>query len=736
MKKNPLIILTALSVLLTACNAGSSELTTDVTTASTESSSVTTGLTSESVSETTTTTEEEDNITPISLDVDYLARPNTMASHYKAVKALNLTANAKKLKPNSDLSNVYFGENVDVSSLNEKYKNLLVKNGFALSESYFTDFFEFYEDNRYWNQANYVTVDSLMHTYHLYFAHLLKTIEKNRFADQIKNISLKMMKTAEQHCEKLKGTEWEQAALTELAYFAVGASLSDPSVTVPASVADIVKQELEMISGEGWSYSAILPGVQEDYSQYKPRGYYENDQTLERYFRTMMWYGRMGFARKSDLLSRTALLITTGMQGDVLKDWSEIYDVTSFFAGASDDIGYCELKPVADKIYGEGYTLDSLIGDNEKWTTFRAACKGLRQPAINSVPTNWDSVEEHKEAQVGFRFMGQRFSIDQACFTHLYEETIGLPDALDFPAAMGSDTALEILKEEGRANTPDYSKKLGELRQTIENAPDSAWNASLSSAWIYTLNPLLEEKNEAYPYFMQTDAWRRRALISFEGSYTELKHDTVLYAKQFMGEFGDPEIPDNDDRGYVEAEPLVFARLKALVEATSAGLQDYGMISKKDQKNMAALAELAGKLQTIAEKELKGVMPTNQEFDLIRGYGGQLEHLYNEVKDSFSWDDEDGYPSSNSPALVVDIATSATEGILEVATGKPMEIDVIVELGGKLRRVSGAVYSFYQFKSDTRLTDSLWREKLDNYQNPPAQAEWYQDLFYDWRTDD
>ena len=442
----------------------------------------------------------------------------------------------------------------------------------------------------------------------------------------------------------------------------------------------------------------------------------------------MMWYGRMGFTQKSDLLSRTALLITTGMQGDVLKDWMEIYDVTSFFAGASDDIGYCELKPVADKIYGEGYTLDSLIGNDEKWNTFRAACKGLRLPAINSVPTEWDSLEEHKEAQIGFRFMGQRFSIDQACFTHLYEEEPPcLPDALDFPASLGSDTALEILKQEGRTNER-YNKKLSEVRQEIENAPDSAWNASLSSAWIYTLNPLLEKKDASYPYFMQTDAWRRRALITFEGSYTELKHDTVLYAKQFMGEMGDPEIPDNDDRGYVEAEPLVFARLKALVEATSAGLDDYGMISKKDKKNMATLAELAGKLQTIAEKELKGVMPSNQEFDLIRGYGGQLEHFYDEIKDSFNVGEESEYANTNSPALVVDIATSELQGVLEVATGKPMCIDVIVELGGKLRRVSGAVYSFYQFTNDTRMTDSEWSRRLDNYENPPAYPEWCQDL--------
>ena len=161
MKKSPLIILTALSVLLSGCNAGSSSSTTDVTPATTESTAVTTELTTESASETTAATEEEDDITPISMDVEYIKRPNMLASHYKPAKALALPASPLKLRPNSDLSNVYFGENGGYLSTSEK--KLLKENGFVLYDSAFTEFYELYEDNRYWNTPNYVTVDSLMH---------------------------------------------------------------------------------------------------------------------------------------------------------------------------------------------------------------------------------------------------------------------------------------------------------------------------------------------------------------------------------------------------------------------------------------------------------------------------------------------------------------------------------------------------------------------------------------------
>ncbi len=36
----------------------------------------------------------------------------------------------------------------------------------------------------------------------------------------------------------------------------------------------------------------------EDYSQYQPRGYYTSNDMLRRYFKAMMWYGRMAFFLK------------------------------------------------------------------------------------------------------------------------------------------------------------------------------------------------------------------------------------------------------------------------------------------------------------------------------------------------------------------------------------------------------------------------------------------------------
>ena len=49
-------------------------------------------------------------------------------------------------------------------------------------------------------------------------------------------------------------------------------------------------------------------GYIEDYSQYKPRGHYTRSETLEKYFKAMMWYGHTGFfinPRNPDVSERT-----------------------------------------------------------------------------------------------------------------------------------------------------------------------------------------------------------------------------------------------------------------------------------------------------------------------------------------------------------------------------------------------------------------------------------------------
>lgn len=613
-----------------------------------------------------------------------------------------------------DLSNV---DNLWQFYLDDKMTELLAKNGFVVREEAGREFFDLYERNRYNMIPNFVTVDSLMHTYHVYFAYLLKNIEKEYLAGQVRQLGIKMLEDSKEQYVQLKGSEWESAVVRNVAFFTVGAKLLDDTVQIEDYVSDIVESELSRIeTAQGIMISGITDD-EEDYSQYKPRGYYEGDSDLEAYFKAMMWYGRMHFKQETEDLDRSALLITKALDSDseAYELWQSVYSVTSFFAGASDDNGVCEYAPLIRAAYGENAKVTDLIGNGDAFLDYRTNTAALPVPQTNSIP-----IEDGEENVIpGFRFMGQRFSIDamvmqKLIYSNVQSNSAGekrmLPDVLDVPAALGSDVALNLLKENGVEDYPGYMENMEKLRTGINEADDSLWNASLYASWIHTLRPLLEKKGEGYPIFMQNEEWAKKNLECFAGSYTELKHDTVLYSKQVMAEMGGGMEEEPDDRGYVEPEPVVYERFASLAEQTAQGLKKYQMLSDADEDNLVKLEELALRLQTISNKELQNETLTDEEYDLIRTYGGNIEHFWYDAMRANA--DSDTIFSEEYPAaLVVDIATDPNGSVLEAATGDPSQIIVAVQVDGKIKLASGSVYTFYQFEQplNDRLTDTQWR---------------------------
>lgn len=684
--------------------------------------------------------------------ISYMKRPSIIGD--------NMNLDYTEVQPSvpaqtlGDISELDNHEYIDY--WDQDMKDMLMKNQFIVTQGYDYEFFESYEYNRYDYTPSFVTVDSIMHTYHLYFAHVLKNTEINYLSYDLAELGDKMQQKSEEQYQQLQGTEWEESAKLNLAYFTVGNMLMNPSAKVNPAVSDVVNSELALINEATQVVnSPLMPGSMEDYSQYKPRGYYEGDERLEKYFRAMMWYGRRNFTQNEEVLDRSALLMTLALDNETLPLWDEIYTVTSFFAGASDDSGYYEYKPIIESAYGANVTIADLPGNTAAWDTFHRLTGELEPPQINSVVVfQSDSDEERDSKILGYRFMGQRFSIDATifqnlCYRNTRENPAGekrmLPNALDVPAAMGSDEALTILDSMGETSYANYNENMAKMRDMVSTAPDSTWEASLYSQWLNTLRPLLDKKGEGYPTYMQSEEWQKKNLVTFLGSYTELKHDTILYSKQMMAEMGGGEIPVKDDRGYVEAEPLVYARLTGLVNATSSGLEGYGVLSAEDKENLRLLAEITTQLQVIAEKELRNELPTEAEFEFIRSYGGQLEHFWQEVnKDKASESPYGSLTTKEFPAaVVVDVATDPNGSCLELGTGRINDIIVVVTVDGVKKLAYGKVYSYYEFEQplSDRLTDSEWKQMLgmelqsDNtysdYKDRPKEVEWAKSYRHD-----
>jgi len=650
---------------------------------------------------------------------------------------VSFTPKVEDYSIDSDLGNV---ERTDILMVPDSGKEYLAKNGFVVTDGWYDEYFSVYENNRYEYIPSFVTTDSVLHTYHLYFNFLLKSLEEDQLYDLAYNLSETMQGLSLKQYETLKGTDWENAARRNVAYFTtVMVILDEKNANVPEFVAQAVADDIELMEAhEGMGPSNVMgePFYLEDFSQYIPRGHYTKTEQLSRYFKALMYYGRMTFRLKEKDETRSALLMVEALKNsdDARNEWRRLYEPIGFFVGEPDDLVYLDYVPVAKTAYGEDFTVATLLENEGGIDKFMEAAMDLRDPGINSMPVLGTilapgGVEERTEEIKGFRFMGQRFTIDAYVFQKLICREVGnldgtmdcpkedsrmLPSGLDIPAAMGSKIAYKILDEMGDTGYKMYPENMKKLQDGMSKLPQSQWTTNLYWGWMYTLNTLLPEYGEGYPMFMQSEEWKKKELNTYLGSWAELKHDTILYAKQVYAEMGGgPLIEEKDDRGYVEPNPELYARLASLTQLTADGLKDREILSAANEEQLTKLREMLIDLRDISVKELENTALTEEDYEFIRSYGGSLEHFWNET---FTDEEkEKGNLLNDNPApLIADVATNPNCCVLEVGTGYIEPIYVVFPIDGELHVGKGGVYSYYEFSwpMADRLTDEKWRDEI------------------------
>jgi hypothetical protein len=657
--------------------------------------------------------------------------------------------------------------NVRVSfALSEPQLEGLAQRGFVVSPGVEKEFFTLYEKARYNNEPIFVTSDALLHVYHLLFDKVLRTTEVDYLIPLLRNLNRALLDQAEAFYQDLVGTDWETPALRTVAYVGVASKLLDPDVAVPEYARELMVAELENIAAAGGILpSPIFPGLQfgEDYTQYIPRGHYTRSDALQAYFRCMMWYGRMTFRLKVQPPeigreeTRAALLLVHALRNaqvggrPALEAWEALYSPTVFFVGRSDDLTVVQYGDVIDAVYGPNPKLTTLA-DDARLDDFITLANELPPPRILGIVIA--DTADVEESTKGLRFMGQRFVPDAYIFRELIYRNVGtpadrreLPKGLDIMAAMGSARAYELLDEMGETRYENYPEQMEKMKVWLESLTVEEWTETLNNAWMFSFYPLLEVPGVGFPTFMQSPAWLDKQLHTSLGSWAELKHDTILYAKQVYAEMGGgpPPPPPLPPKGYVEPVPAFYARLKALTEMTIAGLEARGLLTELDRESLERLAMLVDEIQIMAEKELRGEPLTETEDERIRFFGGELEHLTMAAADT---DAENPFAprymdEEPQAAVIADVATDPDHhadgvfgvAVLEEGVGRVNPIYVvvpIVEADGSLylQVAKGGIFSYYEFvwPAEDRLTDEKWRQMLDDGEAPPP-PEWINSFY-------
>jgi hypothetical protein len=625
----------------------------------------------------------------------------------------------------SDLSNPELAQ-----LLTPEQQTALEENGFVVVPEGTQQIYQLYKDAHDQGIPIFVTTDATLHSFHVLYDYCLRYAEKERFIADIQALNQVLLDEAQFQYSQATG-KTKEAAKRNWAYFTVAARLLDPNALIADEVKDLVEGELALIEAHSGFAPSPIFGYTEDYSQYVPRGHYTRNEDFERYFRAMMWYGRMAFRLKPGdtpeaiemgrMETRQAILITLTLLNrqvngeEAMAVWDRVYRPTVFFVGESDDYNVYDYVQLSVAVYGIQLDLETLETIEKKLDTFIERAMTLRAPKIVSTLVYED--EDPTVVTRGFRFMGQRFVPDSYVFQELVFNKVGdtsnprlFPKGLDVPAVLGSERAYDILLDvydEGRY--ANYQEQMEKLRQEFASLPDEQWTENLYWNWLHSLRPLLNVKGEGYPVFMQNQAWVDKDLNTLLGSWAELRHDTILYAKQSYTVRAVSAPPTDETRGYVEPQPEVYGRLASLARQMHDGLDERGLLNDELSGKIKDLEDLLLTLKTISEKELANQPLTEEEYDVIRFIGGRLEGI---TTFSEELTGEIASEADEKMAIVADVHTDTNTGqVLEEGAGDAFTIYAVVPVDGQTVVTKGGVFSYYEFTQpmSERLTDEAWQ---------------------------
>jgi hypothetical protein len=660
-------------------------------------------------------------------------------------------------------------------------------NGFVVSQrmgsySFADAFYKVYIDDL----PVYVSSDALLHAWHRNYVSILSEIESSfllaRFGTLLTNMSAQIPSLQ----ADAANTPLAQGLLDADYYLAVAKSLlsgtNDPGqLNQSARINDALAAVQSLSRMDFDFFGAIRPT---DFSQFKVRGHYGDTPYLQNYFRAMMWCSVVDFRFKDkerqslrEFSGSVALTLLLN-RSDSLQKWLEYDQIIRAFVGLPDSMNIAQLSDlIAAGNFAPPYS--NLSDIYAKLWSSDLGVQNIRGSLVYS-PFG----PEKYQLPRSFTMMPQRFVVDswafsKTVFDDIFWDNDGIPDVGDkvmrrIPS--GLDVAFSVLGNDQivpeiatRIADPNgrvfrdglpYQHNLAAIRECIDDHDAAFWTNNIYAAWLNCLRAISSPTiGPDFPQAMQTRSWALSSLNTQLASWTELRHDTILYAKQSVTGM----ILCGYPYGYVEPRPEFWSRLNALATRTHQLLQqvpeegkkvvnypgyytEYSFSTAQLKTNWLATIDrfiaATDTLHSISEKELQHIDLAPNEIDFLqdvvekhyeymaRGYrtfAGWYPKLFYKPLETAALGINEGSDMWNP--MVTDVHTDPTDelspgSILHEAVGNVNMAFIAVDCGISSQTpimYAGPVLSHYEFElgPTTRQTDAEWRATVKNNQQPP-----------------
>lgn len=664
----------------------------------------------------------------------------------------------------TNLYEAEFGESISNKyKLSNYEKELIAKHGFMVTERLtYPTFHHAFKDIFYEDMPVYISSDAILHALHYSFDKLLQSVEEKEFIDRLKDILLKIYNEIENLSKKSDNEEF-QKAINDLDVYITTARILLASTYEPITINPIFEQNKEKINeilslinskqrDEVVLFSETLRPY--DFSQFEVRGHYTQKKELSAYFRAMIWLGRTEIyittpkhqgvfpeqtetdIKRQNILS--ALLSDAAEISDANEELQKMDAVLEVFLGRQDNITIYEVSDVLNKL---GNRSAIWVAEGDNWKTFQSELLKLssanqlyNSQILASDPGNPEQVNP----PASMMLVGQRAILDgfitanvvyDRIIYHSKKVTRMVPSTLDILFALGNDAAIQLLEPEIRAYP--YSSNLAALRYLNSSYDSTYWKSTCYSNWlsaIKSLNPPLDRVN--LPKFMQTAAWWQKTMNTQLASWSQLRHDFLLYAKQPYTSFNICSYPDC----FVEPVPELFSSILTFfnkLDNSVHSLTEEGFVDYQFDQVVDAFKNICNKLIDISNKEIQGIPLNSNDIkfanSLIRPpgsdncvptWGGWYFDIFYGIKRQNEQHGDNSLPDIPCNYTVADVHTIPTDAdgnergwVLHGGTGQiNMAVIVNERPDGKNCTYIGPVMSYYETVTTNyrRLTDQDW----------------------------
>jgi hypothetical protein len=637
-------------------------------------------------------------------------------------------------------------------ALDSQEQAMLSKHGFVISDrKTFPSFVYGYESIYLMDLPVYVSADSILYAVHESYDSILMQLEMGHLipalADMLKSMRGKLAGGvgADINAAAVKDTDF---------YLSVALSLLSGSFEAPVAggdskTAEAFYQAANQASG---AKKVTIFDVARlvDFSQFKPRGHYANEILLSRYFRAMMWLGRIDFRiletqedgsqvfRRRQL--EAAYVIRALLDETALGNWTKIDNAVGAFVGEADNMTLPDLDALLGDVGAADATQLAKISDA---TLSQAVVDGGYGTQRISSHIMINGLNDGTlPLSSTFLLLGQRYVIDSHVFSNVvYDRVAGgsvkrmMPNPLDVGfAALGNDQAGLLLAPE--LSQYAYAPDLASMRVLVDAHPQQMWRDNLYTGWLSalrTLSPSAEVASPAtagLPTVASTEAWGRRLLNTQLASWSELRHDTILYAKQSYTGGASCEYPS----AYVDPYPKFFQELRHFSER---GEQVMNQFSPNNAAYFKRLAEVLTILEEMATNQRTGAPHSAAHLAFIN-QAVKIEPGCGEPSMGSGWYRDLFFDPSNAiefDPVIADVHTQPTDEsgnpvgrVLHVGTGMPRVMVVTTNDCTGSGAYVGLVSSYFEKITENfqRMDDKEWASGIQNAN--PADVPWLQDL--------